>query len=145
MKILNIRNLFCISLLLVASFVVMAQTEPTDADIIKMQQLNGASEAMFSQIVMQFKSIKPGVTDEQWAAVKKDVFDVEVAELNKQLIPVYKKYFTQDEVKAVIAFYETPAGKKLAEKTPLIAVESMQSSQAWGMGLFGKIQAYLAK
>jgi len=140
-----IRNLFCIALLLVVSFVVKAQADSFDADIVKMQQLNGASEAMFSQIVMQFKSIKPGVTDEQWAAVKKEVFDVEVAELNKQLIPIYKKYFTQDEVKAIIAFYETPTGKKLAEKTPLIAVESMQSSQAWGMGLFGKIQAYLAK
>ncbi|NEW84922.1 MAG: DUF2059 domain-containing protein, partial [Mariniphaga sp.] len=62
-----------------------------------------------------------------------------------QLIPVYKKHFTQDDVKAIIAFYESPAGNKLAEKTPLIAVEAMQSSQAWGMGLFGKIQAYLSK
>ena len=143
-----IRNLFCIALLLVVSFVVKAQTEPTDADIIKMQQVNGSAgtiNAMYPQIVVQLKSMKPGVTEEQWAAVKKEVFDVEVAELNKQLIPIYKKHFTQDEVKAVIAFYETPAGKKLAEKTPLIAVESMQSSQVWGMGLFGKIQAYLAK
>ena len=145
MKILNIRSLFCLSLLLAASFIVRAQADSFDADIVKMQKLNGASEAMFSQIVMQFKSIKPGVTDEQWAAVKKEVFDVEVIELNKQLIPVYKKHFTQDEVKAIIAFYETPAGKKLAEKTSLITVESMQSAQVWGMGLFGKIQAYLAK
>ena len=145
MKILNIRSLLCVAVFLIAAIGAKAQADSFDADIVKMQQLNGASNAMFSQIVMQFKSIKPGVTEEQWAAVKKDVFDVEVTELNKQLIPVYKKYFTQDEVKAIIAFYETPAGKKLAEKTPLITVESMQSAQAWGMGLFGKIQAYLAK
>ena len=135
---------FCIGLLL-APVLVKAQADSFDADIVKMQQLNGSAGAMYSQIMMQFKSIKPGITDEQWAAVKKDVFDVEVAELNKQLIPVYKKYFTQDEVKAIIAFYETPAGNKLAEKTPMIAVEAMQGSQAWGMGLFGKIQAYLSK
>jgi len=145
MKILNIRSLICVAVLLVAAIGAKAQADSFDADIVKMQQLNGATEAMFSQIVMQFKSIKPGVTDEQWAAVKKDVFDVEVVELNNQLIPVYKKHFTQDEVQAIIAFYETPAGKKLAEKSPMIAVDSMQSSQAWGMGLFGKIQAYLAK
>lgn len=36
------------------------------------------------------KTAKPGVTDEQWAAVKKEVFDIEVAELSKQLIPTYK-------------------------------------------------------
>jgi len=148
MKIHIIRNLFCIAVLLVASIVVKAQTEPSDVDIIKIQQVNGSAattDAMYPQIVGQLKSMKPGVTDEQWSAVKKEVFDVEVTELNKQLIPIYKKHFMQDDVKALIAFYETPAGKKLAEKTPLIAVESMQSSQAWGMGLFGKIQAYLSK
>ncbi len=40
-------------------------------------------------------------------------------------------------------FYETPAGKKLAEKTPMITMESMQLSQTWAMSLMGKIQAYL--
>ena len=145
MKIYNIRSLICLAVLLIAAVTVKAQADSFDADIVKMQQLNGSADAMFSQIVMQFKSVKPGVTDEQWAAVKKDVYDVEVAELNKQLIPIYKKHFTQDEVKAVIAFYESPAGKKLAEKTPLVTVDSMQSAQVWGMGLFGKIQAYLAK
>ena len=145
MKIYNIRSLFCLAVLLIAAVTVKAQVDSFDADIVKMQQLNGSADAMFSQIVMQFKSVKPGVTDEQWAAVKKDVYDVEVAELNKQLIPIYKKHFTQDEVKAIIVFYESPAGKKLAEKTPLVTVDSMQSAQVWGMGLFGKIQAYLAK
>ena len=145
MKIYNIRSLICLAVLLIAAVTVKAQADSFDADIVKMQQLNGSADAMFSQIVMQFKSVKPGVTDEQWAAVKKDVYDVEVAELNKQLIPIYKKHFTQDEVKAIIAFYESPAGKKLAEKTPLVTVDSMQSAQVWGMGLFGKIQAYLAK
>lgn len=147
MKIYNIRSLFCIAALLVASIVVKAQTEPTDADIVKMQQVNGSAattDAMYPQIVAQLKTMKPGVTDEQWAAVKKDVFDVEVAELNKQLIPVYKKHYTQTDVQAMIAFYETPIGKKMAEQTPLITMESMKLSQ-WGMGLFGKIQAYLAK
>ena len=145
MKKSSFISLFFVLCLIVAPFVLKAQIDSFDADIVKMQQLNGSGDAMFSQIVMQFKSVKPGVTEEQWAAVKKDVFDVEVAELHKQLIPAYKMYFTQDDVKAIIAFYETPTGKKLAEKTPLIAVEAMQSSQAWGMGLFGKIQAYLSK
>jgi hypothetical protein len=148
MKILNIRILFCLAVLLVASFAVKAQTEATDADIIKMQQLNGTAgsiEAMYPQILAQLKTMKPGVSDEKWAAAKKEVFDVEVAELNKQLIPIYKKHFTQEDVKAIIAFYETPIGKKLAEQTPQITLESMQISQTWGMGLFSKIQAYLDK
>ncbi|MGY0041248.1 DUF2059 domain-containing protein [Pedobacter sp. NJ-S-72] len=30
------------------------------------------------------------------------------------------------------AFYQTPAGKKFAEKTPLIMQESMQAGRVWG-------------
>jgi len=143
-----IRNVFSIVVLLVAATVLKAQTEPSDADIIKMQQVNGSAgttDTMFGQVLAQLKPSKPDVTDEQWATLKKEVFDVEVAELNKQLIPIYKKHFTQDDVKALIAFYESPIGKKMAEKTPLITMESMQLSQIWGMGLFSKIQSYLDK
>ncbi|MFA6947137.1 MAG: DUF2059 domain-containing protein [Pedobacter sp.] len=141
----NLKLLFVSVLLLIGS-TVFAQTDPFEADIMKMQQLNGSqgtTDAMFGRIVAQFKASKPEVTDAKWAALKKDVFDVEVAELNKQLIPVYKKHFTQEEVKAIVAFYETPAGKKLAEKTPMVTMESMQLSQTWAMSLMGKIQAYL--
>lgn len=139
-------KLFFVLGLLFVQLVVSAQTDPFEADIIRMQQLNGSqgtTDAMFGRIVTQFKASKPEVTDAKWAALKKDVFDVEVAELNKQLIPVYKKHFTQEEVKAIVAFYETPAGKKLAEKTPMVTMESMQLSQTWAMSLMGKIQAYL--
>jgi hypothetical protein len=61
MKVLNIRSLFCLSLLLVASFIVRAQTDSFEANIVKMQQVNGSSEAIYSQIVMQFKSINLGL------------------------------------------------------------------------------------
>ncbi|MCL6101714.1 MAG: DUF2059 domain-containing protein [Bacteroidetes bacterium] len=141
----NLKLLFVSALLLIGS-TVFAQTDTFEADIMKMQQLNGSqgtTDAMFGRMVAQFKASKPEVTDAKWAALKKDVFDVEVAELNKQLIPVYKKLFTQEEVKAIVAFYESPAGKKLAEKTPQVTMESMQLSQTWAMSLMGKIQAYL--
>ena len=142
------RNLLCIAVLLVASFVVKAQSQPTDADIIKMQQVNGSVgsiNTMYPQIEAQLKSSKPGVPQAKWAAVKKDVFDVEVAGLIKRLIPIYKKHFTKEEVKAIIAFYESPIGKKLASQTPLISLESMQISQTWARGLYAKMQAYLDK
>jgi uncharacterized protein len=148
MKTHSILCLFFIGGMVFASFEIKAQTDSLDSDIIKMQALNGSAgttDAMFSQVMAQLKPSKPDVTDEQWAALKKDVFDVEVAELNKQLIPIYKKHFTQADVQGIIAFYESPAGKKMAQQTPLITMESLQLSQSWGMNLFGKIQAYLDK
>ena len=139
-------KLFFVSALLLIGFTVFDQTDPFGDDILKMLQMNGSkgnTDAIFGQIVTRFKVAKPEVTEEKWAALKKDVFDVEVAELNKMLVPVYKKHFTPEEIKAILAFYETPVGKKLAEQSPLITVETMQLTQQWAMGLMGKMQGYL--
>jgi uncharacterized protein len=146
MKNSTVIRLFCVAAFLFVTMAVSAQTDPFEADIVKMQQVNGSSantDAMFGRIVAQMKAAKPEVTDEKWAALKKDVFDPAVADLNKMMVPVYKKLFTQEEVKAIIAFYESPAGKKLSEKSSEITKESMSFAQEWGMSLMGKIQAYL--
>jgi len=148
MKTKLMTTLFCMAGLMLSNITLKGQADSFDSDIMKMQQLNGSvatTNAMFPRIVAQLKQSKPDVTDAQWSAMKMDVFDAEVATLNEQLIPVFKKYFTQDEVKAIIAFYETPAGKKLAETTPKMMMEQMQITQTWAMGLMGKIQTYLNK
>ncbi len=57
------------------------------------------------------------------------------------MIEVYAKYYTPEDVQALIAFYRTPAGKKLAAVGPKAAVESMQVGQKWGQELGAKIGA----
>ena len=41
------------------------------------------------------------------------------------LVPIYQKHFTQDDVDAITAFYESPSGRKYVEKTPEIIGEFM--------------------
>ena len=148
MKTTNMIMFFCVAGMLLTTVGVKGQADSFDADIMKMQQVNGSvatTNSIFPQIVAQFRSSKPDVTDAQWAAMKMDVFDVEVATLNEQLIPVFKKYYTQADIKAIIAFYETPAGMKMAETTPQISMDQMRLTQTWAMGLMTKIQTYLEK
>jgi len=59
------------------------------------------------------------------------------------LVPVYKKHFTVEDLKDAIQMYKTPIGKKISEKTPIIAQETMQASMQWGMELSQKMQKYL--
>jgi len=49
------------------------------------------------------------------------------------LVPVYQKHLSESDLKNVIAFYQSPAGKKFAEQTPIITTESMQVGQQWGL------------
>ncbi|MFA6451085.1 MAG: DUF2059 domain-containing protein [bacterium] len=41
-------------------------------------------------------------------------------------IPLYAKYFDEDDIKAMIAFYESPTGKKFIDLTPALTAEAMQ-------------------
>jgi hypothetical protein len=41
--------------------------------------------------------------------------------------------------------FKTPIGRKIAEKTPLIAQESMQLSMEWGMEIGEKIQGMIVQ
>ena len=148
MKTTRLVTLFCMTGFILASFTVKTQADSFDSDIMKMQQVNGSNasaNALFPRIIAQLKQSKPDVPEAQWASLKMDVFDVEITSLNEQLIPVFKKYYTQEEVKAIIAFYETPVGKKMAETTPKMMMEQMQVTQTWAMGLMGKMQSYLDK
>jgi uncharacterized protein len=50
--------------------------------------------------------------------------------LHLLLIRVYQATFTQDEVDGLIAFYKTPAGQALVNKSPLMAQNMMSEMQA---------------
>ena len=56
-------------------------------------------------------------------------------ELVDLVVPIYAKHFTQADIRGLIAFHQTPLGKKLIDKQPLIMQESMAAGRLWGMRL----------
>jgi hypothetical protein len=56
-------------------------------------------------------------TDYMIALNSDDIFDL--------LVPIYSKYYTNEELKALIKFYESPAGQKYMEVTPLVAKDTL--------------------
>lgn len=132
--------------ILLAVFCANAQTNSYDEDLEKFLQINGSTETynmMYEQILTQLKVSKSGVPDSVWIKLKTEVYDKSVNELTKQMVPLYKKHFTQSDVKELISFYESPIGKKLVVKTPLLTQDAMQMSQKWGMSLMGNLNSWL--
>tara|TARA_A100001011_G_scaffold399393_1_gene507804 strand:+ start:5189 stop:5596 length:408 start_codon:yes stop_codon:yes gene_type:complete len=66
-----------------------------------------------------------------------------MSSLIEMLVPVYQKHFTEQDLKDAINLFKTPIGKKISEKSPIIAQESMQASMQWGMELSTKLQKYM--
>jgi len=50
-------------------------------------------------------------------------------------IPLYDKYFTDDEIKGLIKFYETPIGQKAVSTLPQLLEEAQKTGRDWGARL----------
>lgn len=70
----------------------------------------------------------------------KPLMDEMFSSLIDALVPVYKKHLSIQDLKDGIGMYQTPIGKKIAEKSPLISQETMGVSMQWGMQFSSKIQ-----
>ncbi|WP_442588805.1 DUF2059 domain-containing protein [Pedobacter sp. AW31-3R] len=132
------RIILLFALLLFSSQLSFAQTDSGSYKLTleEMLQVSGAEEsfkASIDQMIAMYKQQKPEVPAELWELFgnefKKDVSK----DLMAMLLPIYQKHLTENELKDIIIFYRSPAGKKLAQKNPLIVQESMQAGQQWGM------------
>ena len=63
--------------------------------------------------------------------------------LVKLIVPIYTKHLTDTEMIEMIEFYETPSGKSVVSKLPVIAQESMLVGQTWGANLAQSLVAEL--
>jgi uncharacterized protein len=57
-------------------------------------------------------------------------FDVD--QLTDQLVALYDKHYTDDEIRALLQFYGSPLGQKVAAETPKIAREIQAASRTTG-------------
>ena len=109
------------------------------ADIKKMMDVTGSGKLgiqVMNQMVGMFKQGKTGIPDKFWEDV---MAEVDPNELVEMCIPSYEKHFTHDEVNQLLAFYETPLGKKMIKTQPAIMQECMIAGQAWGRKLGEKV------
>lgn len=93
----------------------------TGAKNVTQQILNQSVDAMKSQF--------PQVPQKFWNEFKAGS---NADELINRLIPIYNKYFTEEDIKQLIAFYQTPLGKKLISVNPQVARDSLIVGQQYG-------------
>ena len=93
-------------------------------------------DATFAQMVNMFGA---KLDEEKFNELKTEM----ISSLIDKMLPVYKNHFSESDLKAAILMYNTPIGKKISEKTILIAQESIQVSMDWGMEIGQKMQGLI--
>jgi len=71
----------------------------------------------------------PQVPAQFWESFMNEVHE---EDLMDQIVPIYAKYYTDDEIKGLIAFYESPLGVKVISVLPSVMQESVAVGQTWG-------------
>ena len=61
--------------------------------------------------------------------------ELNVDDLIDLTVPIYEKYYTENEIEQLIKFYKTPLGRKVTENLPMITQESMEAGRVWGEGV----------
>jgi hypothetical protein len=64
-------------------------------------------------------------------------------ELMKAILPIYDKHFTHQEIRQLIAFYQSPLGRKISITLPEIQRESIEAGRSWGEELGDRMHAEL--
>jgi hypothetical protein len=128
------------ALLLCAAVPAAAQEEPSAGELAAVREFLEVSRARENFIrAMELGMEQQGgmmeLTDELRQVIRgfmDEFFTYE--ELEPEFIRVYTEQFTEQEVRAITAFYRTPAGMRLVERTPELTVAiqavTMQRMQA---------------
>ena len=93
-------------------------------------------DATFNQMANMFGV---SVDDEKFNELKAEM----VSSLIEKMVPIYKNHFSKSDLEAAIVMFNSPIGKKISEKAPFIAQESMQISMDWGMEIGQKMQGLI--
>jgi uncharacterized protein len=112
------------------------------ADIQRLLEMTGSGALATQSMAEMEKTVRPMVTDAlppgEYRAKLVDLFferfraKSDPALLMSLVIPIYDKYYSDEDIKGLIQLYETPLGKKMLISLPKVMAESQAAGTKWG-------------
>jgi hypothetical protein len=96
-------------------------------------------DAAILQMFTMFSQQYPDVPESFWSEFKVEFMNISTEELVTLISPVYARHLTPKDLDDIIAFYQSPAGKKLSSSQGAITAESMILGQDLGAILGEKV------
>jgi uncharacterized protein len=119
-------------LLAINGVVAAPATERSVRELIVATGAENLGAQILKAVMPALRNALPNAPESFWNDFAKDVRPEELVSL---IIPVYQHNLTEDDIQSALAFYRSPAGRRLTAMQPVIAQESMQVGQQWGRAL----------
>jgi hypothetical protein len=128
-----------------ASDAVSSIDPAKEADIRQLLALSGAAGLATQAMDTMEKTMRPLLTQSLPEGAYRDrLVDLFFEKFHAKrdpnhlmdlLMPIYAKYYTDEDLKGLIALYQTPLGKKMLTVLPKIMAESQAAGGQWGQQL----------
>jgi hypothetical protein len=134
------KKLLIISVLAIFSITAFSQDKAADLKkLIKLMDSEKMIDNMMNSLVPALQQQTAGQIQGDSAKQKmeqyikfmmSEVKTMTIRLVNEDMVQIYDKHFTQQEIKDLINFYESPTGKKMLAKTPEISSDLMNIMMA---------------
>ena len=147
--VLRIGGVLALLMCLLAPAQAQSGTSGSEAAARELIATMKADEQFKAMLPMILKTMKPAIVqnrpdvDREFDAFAPKLMagmNARISELSEGLVAVYSSNFSADELRAVTAFYHTPAGQKCLQKAPLVMQQSMAVGQKIGQSVGAEAQ-----
>lgn len=123
--------------------VALAQPQPTPEAVDTARKIIAikGGDALFKPLIPGVIEQGKSMFEQQNPMLGKDLrevanklrveFEPRMAEVTTEVAKVYASHFTEKELKDLLAFYQSPLGRKVVTEEPKALDQSMQFAQAW--------------
>jgi hypothetical protein len=153
----NVLTLLCATILFQASAAQGQTIDPSfRSDIHKLLEITGSAQMgvqvasiMTSQMLEVLKTSDPAIPDRA-LELAKQVLDAEFAKafngpdsMVEELVSVYAKHFTNEDVRGLLTFYSSDLGRKVVVSMPAVVQQSATVGQQWALKQAPRIMTIL--
>jgi len=97
-------------------------------------------------MIAQVRRNLPGADDQVIADIKKiaiEEFTAVKPELIEKTAEVYARHFSEGDLRALIVFYKTPAGKRFAAELPALSNEIVKLNEPFNTRFTARLKVYI--
>jgi len=133
------KKFLLIAIIYLLPTAIFSQALSKKEKIQNLMELSGSGKLgvqVVTSMITSMQKLYPDIPQKFWDDFAKEIKPDDLINL---IVPVYDKYYTEEDIDQLIAFYNTPVGKKMTEVLPMITQESMAAGQVWGRKIAEKV------
>src|SRR6516225_10241752 len=97
-----------------------------------MPQPTEITQFIFGQPLKKQNREIPDAVWGQFTGICAEEMKRSLPELEEPIIAIYDANFSADEIKQLVAFYQSPVGRKIVIQLPQLMQQSVSMGQSWG-------------